>query len=231
MRVWDNTPSIHRILVFTAIDKTKRLVKAHKNRFDAGSWRLRERRKSWDTLADNAINIFEAIKSRCASEKLFENVYIFDSREMRVTKNMLPHVTFFFGQHPLGYTTFKDFSAPVVEGGCAVTISQNILGHVGCIYYPFGSELAEMKTPYLITAIYKDPNKVTIRKIHKIASRLFAYAQLSSVYGAPNLADRVKVQLMHISHWRKSEEAKEFFKKVIIGVSNAAIKAAAKGGT
>jgi hypothetical protein len=207
------------------------LVATHKQRFAAGSERRAKRLNAWQGIAANAIAYFEAVKSEWESGGAFENIYVVDSTKSEDSKGLPPFVTIFFGNHPVGYTTFEQPKKLAVEGGCTLTISQDVFGHVACVFYPFKSELAKMPEDYLVAAIYYDPWQVTDSELDKLARKFLAYAQASSVYGHPRTVDKVRLFSMRLHHWWLSFKVKEFLGELFKQAAAASIKALAKHGT
>ncbi len=204
------------------------IVGSQKCKFDKGFSSLRDKREHWDKLAERAVEYFGKIRDECNKVELFEDIYVVDSREREDTKNHLPHITLFFGQHPVGYEVFNSKKL-AVERGCSLVISQSVMGNVVAIYYPFGSELARLNEEYLIASAYDNPWSITDIELHRLAKRFFSYAQVSSVYGSPSLCDKASVFLMRINHWWLHFKIKDAVLKLIGKASEETLKKAISG--
>lgn len=176
------------------------IVRSSKTKFDAGIKDLRSKRESWEKMSGNAIDYFNELKEECEKQKLFECIYVIDSRKQFHTKDNLPLISIFFGQHPLGYTEFNSNNM-TAEGGCTLTIAQTIFGDVVCTYSPFESSLAKMNEEYIIARIYHAPWGLTDSELDSLTKKLFSYAVVSSIYGNSCLLDRNRVRFMRLHHW------------------------------
>lgn len=177
------------------------LVATHKELFVNGAEQLNKRRTAWDSTATNIISYFEALKSEWQDLGGFFNVCILDSKTVPEIEGIPPFVSIYFGKNPIGYTTFDNPKKLAFEGGCTLTISQDVFGHLACIIYPFKSELAKMPEKYLAVSVYYNPWEVTDLELDKLARVFLSYAQISSVYGHPRFIDRARIFTAKLCDW------------------------------
>lgn len=203
-------------------------VKSNKMKFDEGRLILREKRDSWDERSQEWISYLNKVKTECEVQGMFESVYVIDSRNSHHSKGLLPHITLFFGQKPLGYVAAGSGNM-ASEKGCSLVISQSVFGDVICIYYPYESELANVSEKYLVANVYRAPWELTDLALDKVVDNFFSYAQVSSIYGCPTCFDRLNVLSMRLYHWWLHLKVGDALLKIIGKAAEASLKQAMRG--
>jgi len=210
-------------------------LKKESSKWFEGLSQVNERRKQWQAFENRAVSVFEAISSEAREQKLFENLYV-DSRSKRLDSAELPpFVTLFWGKHFAGFIDFTSENSGklVVEGGCALHLSQSLSGQVACIFYPFSSQIHTPSNRYFLFKTYRCPSSINDGELHKLVKLMFSYAHISSFAGKPVLLDHIRMiwlkirsRLRHIWHsdWVDFmfERAKKVIESKIEGLANVA---------
>lgn len=155
-------------------------------KFSKGYARVTKRNAAWIKFEQLARTRFNSIAQEAPTQKLFEFLYVKNNKQNNVKTKYL---TFFFGQHPIGYDHTKDNNTLASEGGCALHYSQGPKGDVICLIYPFSSNLISPNIKHYIYTIYSSPEDITEKEIYHHVNLLFSVAHHSSCYGAMGVTD------------------------------------------
>jgi hypothetical protein len=168
------------------------------DKFKAGGREVQALRDQWSPFADRATSIFEnAIKSS-NNAKMFENLYIDDSRQANKESRNMNRIGLFWGQHPTGEIE-ADFD-PIrmrfkknmkMEKHGALLFFQITSGQVGLILHPIKSDNLSRDEKDILVKIYDKPCVITEATIVRAVKYFFIYSQCSSFIGHPSLRERL----------------------------------------
>jgi hypothetical protein len=171
----------------------KALIANQSRKFQIGFRESAARRREWSGFAGKARECFDGIIQSCKDHELFEFLYI---HEPQSRLDGQPCITLIWGQHPTGY--FKSKNKLSVEHGCALHFVQGVHGNVICILYPFESDLHKPSEKYLLFKIFKSPRYISPFALREAIHSMFSYAQVTSCFGNPDLADKLRIGFLRI---------------------------------
>lgn len=184
----------HREAVITPIEKQKELVKKrlalrmakqqekyvralHPN----GLFKRYCRLASWGIVANRLELHFSLAKQHAEKQAWFDNLYVLRADEHRT-------VQLFFGQHPVSTHGVKDH-----ERGAALVISQNTLGGVVVLLYPFETDAIKRSKPHVIWGVLDGPEDLSEPLLLRVIDDFLTYSRVTSVLFSESRIDRFRV--------------------------------------
>lgn len=82
------------------------------------------------------------------------------------------------------------------EKGAALVVSQSVIGSVAITLYPYKSEKVSRDEPYIIWAVYDDPDDINERILDKCKKDFFTYIRVSSAVLTESRMDRLRINYL-----------------------------------
>lgn len=161
-------------------------LKHQKEKFQKGYSIVGARRSAWASFQQRASTRLNSICKEAPTQELFEFLYVQSASDAKIKANFL---TFFFGQHPIGYDHTKGGNSLASEGGCALHYTQGPTGNVVCLIYPFSSDLMTPKQKHYLYTVYCSPERISDKDIYHHVQLMFSVAHYSSCFGSMGLRD------------------------------------------
>ena len=164
-------------------------MKRHREKYaralGTGAWRkIYYRRVSWNIVADRIERHF-SVAARCSKKQnWFEYLYVHRDDDRRT-------VQLAFGQHP-AYLLGPD----EVESGATLVISQNVLGGIIVLFYPFETNTVKRSKPRVIWNVLSGPEELSEGMLLKIIDQFLIYSKVSSVLLGNTRCDTWRVSLL-----------------------------------
>lgn len=152
-----------------AILMKRQSAKYEQSRSQREYWRRRNRIASWDIVADRIERHFSAAAQCSRTQVWFENLYMHRNDDHKT-------VQLSFGQHPV-----PSFGPMDVERGATLVVSQNVLGGVVILFYPFETRAVQRTKSRVIWRILNGPEELTERLLLKSLDAFLTYSKVSSV--------------------------------------------------
>lgn len=133
------------------------------------SRRRQYRLVSWGVVADRVERHFFTAALCSRTQNWFEHLYVHRDNGHRT-------VQLFFGQHPVPSPGFMD-----VERGATLVVSQNALGGVIVLFYPFETNAVQRTKLRVIWRILHGPEELSERLILRMIDEFLTYSRVSSV--------------------------------------------------
>ncbi|MBL0729420.1 hypothetical protein [Piscinibacter sp. HJYY11] len=151
----------------------------------AATTRLR-RLAAWNHLADLAVRHFNQAEKAAAAGKWFDNLYVLRNNDLRI-------VQMHMGTHPVKRESDGSLTA---EHGATVAISQNHMGSVIILLYPYESSLQRRNVPHLVWELTDEPMTIKASTVVDLVRDFMTYARVSSALLAPSESDRKRIEVL-----------------------------------
>jgi len=126
------------------------------------------RRVSWSITADKLQRRFERAAREARHATPWEHLHVSRDDASR-------SVHLFFGNHPISGIVNND-----IEVGASLVISQDALGGVGVLFFPFESLNVRQSKPKLIWGYYDEPQQIYESEIRRMLKDFFIYSRATS---------------------------------------------------
>lgn len=131
--------------------------------------RRQYRRVSWGIVADRVERHFSTV-CRCAqTQSWWEHLYVYRDDDHRT-------VQLCFGKHPV-----PSFGSTDIERGATLVVSQNVLGGVIVLFYPFETDAIQRIKSRVIWGVLDGPEELSEGLLLKSIDEFLTYSRVSSV--------------------------------------------------
>lgn len=136
---------------------------------------------SWSVVADRVERHFSAAAQSSRAFPWFERLYCFRDDGHRT-------VQLAFGQHPVPSVGAMD-----IERGATLVVSQNVLGGVIVLFYPFETRSSHRAKGRVIWGVLDGPEDLSEGLLLKILDEFLTYCRVSSVLFGHSWWDALRV--------------------------------------
>lgn len=124
---------------------------------------------SWHIVADRVERHFSAAENSSRAHEWFEHLYSYRDDDRRT-------VQLFFGSHPIPSTGSKD-----TERGASLVVSQNVLGGVIVLFYPFETDSVQRIKSRVIWGVLDGPEDLSDGLLLRMLDEFLTYSRVSSI--------------------------------------------------
>lgn len=136
---------------------------------------------SWSIVADRVERHFSAASLCSRTQNWFEHLHVYRDDDHRT-------VQLFFGPHPV-----PSLGSMQVEHGATLVLSQNALGGVIVLFYPFETDKVQRTKSRVIWRVLDGPEELSQGLILRILDEFLTYSRVSSVLFCSSRLDAWRV--------------------------------------
>lgn len=186
--------------------KIDRLVQAQRAPTKKALELQRFKRVSWLVAADKLRCRFQRAADEAHEATPWERLYVHQDDTVR-------SVRLYYGRHPVPGILEKD-----VETGASLVVSQDSLGRVFVLFFPFESKNVRQRKVKLVWAHYDEPQRIHESDIRRMLRDFFTYGRATSALMSPARSDYRR--LARLEHRSRLFEG---------GAQNSGLRSAATG--
>ncbi len=131
--------------------------------------RRQHRLVSWSIVADRVERTFTTVSLCSRTLSWWEHLYSYRGDDERT-------VQLFFGKHPV-----PSFGSLDIEHGATLVVSQNVLGGVIVLFYPFETNAVQRVKSRVIWGVFDGPEELSEGLLLRIVDEFLTYSRVSSV--------------------------------------------------
>lgn len=180
----------------------------HSRAFSAGVEKRNRILRSWDSMAQRYQRVFDVLQNELWIHKSFEAIYcrneVLDIRSAGEDSQVLAHLPcliIWMGAHPVWHSKTQMGSKFLVEGGCALSVTQQLDGSVVVSAIPYRNEAEPQAKEPLVLDFYSEPEKITETDALEHLSVFLSYAVHTSLYAHRTLSIRRTIAWARLRHW------------------------------
>lgn len=174
----DNAQQVDQLQALVMERQRKKYTQARSQKGRSkGQYRL----VSWGIVADRVERHFSAASRSTRTSRWFEHLYVHRADDHRT-------VQLFFGQHPV-----SPFGSIDIERGATLVISQNAVGGVIVLFYPFETDMIQRTKGRVIWGFLDGPEDLSEGLLLRILDEFLTYSRVSSVLFTSSYWDAVRV--------------------------------------